>query len=94
MAGIDGILNRMDPGQPLDKDLYDLDPEEASNIPQVPDSLDGALNALEEDHQFLLKGDVFTEDVVETWIDYKRKTEIDTLRLRPHPHEFFLYYDC
>ena len=94
MAGIDGVLNRVDPGQPLDKDLYDLDPEEASNIPQVPDSLDGALNALEEDHQFLLKGDVFTEDVIETWIDYKRKSELDSLRLRPHPYEFFLYYDC
>ena len=94
MAGMDGILNRIDPGQPLDKDLYDLEPEEASNIPQVPGSLEGALKALEDDHEFLLKGDVFTEDVIDTWINYKRKNEVDTLRLRPHPYEFFLYYDC
>ena len=94
MAGLDGILNRIDPGQPLDKDLYDLEPEEASNIPQVPSSLEAALKALEDDHEFLLKGDVFTEDVIDTWIGYKRKNEVDALRLRPHPFEFFLYYDC
>ena len=94
MAGMDGILNRIDPGQPLDKDLYDLEPEEALNIPQVPGSLEDALKALEEDHEFLLKGDVFTEDVIDTWIDYKRKNEVEPLRLRPHPYEFFLYYDC
>ena len=94
MAGMDGILNRIDPGQPLDKDLYDLEPEEASNIPQVPATLEGAMDALEKDHEFLLKGDVFTEDVLETWLNYKRKNEIDALRLRPHPYEFFLYYDC
>ena len=94
MAGLDGILNRIDPGQPLDKDLYDLEPEEASNIPQVPGTLEGAITALEEDHEFLLKGDVFTEDVIDTWIGYKRKNEVDPLRLRPHPYEFFLYYDC
>ena len=90
MAGMDGILNRMDPGQPLDKDLYDLEPEEASNIPQVPGSLEGALNALEEDHEFLLKGDVFTEDVIETWIGYKRENEINQLRLRLiHMNSFY-----
>ncbi len=94
MAGMDGILNKIDPGEPMDKDLYDLDPEEISNIPQVPGSLEGAIQALEDDHEFLLKGDVYTEDVVETWISYKREVEIDALRLRPHPYEFFLYYDC
>ena len=94
MAGMDGILNKIDPGEPMDKDLYDLDPEEAGNIPQVPGSLEGAIQALEDDHEFLLKGDVYTEDVIETWISYKREVEIDALRLRPHPYEFFLYYDC
>jgi len=94
MAGMDGILNKIDPGEPMDKDLYDLEPEETQNLPQVPGSLEDALNALEEDHQFLLRGDVYTEDVIETWISYKKEVEIDPLRLRPHPYEFYLYYDC
>ncbi len=94
MAGMDGILNKIDPGAPMDKDLYDLAPEELENIPQVPGSLEGAIAALENDHEFLLKGDVFTEDVIETWISYKTETEIEPLRLRPHPYEFYLYYDC
>ncbi len=94
MAGLDGIINRIDPGDPVDKDLYDLDPEEVADIPQVPGSLEDAIKALEDDHQFLLRGDVFTEDVIETWIRYKREAEIEALRLRPHPYEFFLYYDC
>jgi len=94
MAGMDGILNKIDPGEPMDKDLYDLGPEETAKIPQVPGSLEGALDALEKDHEFLLQGDVFTEDVISTWIDYKREEEVDPMRLRPTPHEFFLYYDC
>ena len=94
MAGMDGILNKIDPGDPFDKNLYDLPPEELSKIPQVPGSLEGAVEALEKDHAFLTQGDVFTQDVVETWIDYKRSQEIDPIRLRPHPYEFFLYYDC
>jgi glutamine synthetase len=94
MAGLDGILNKIEPGEPMDKDLYDLEPEEVQNIPQVPGSLEGALNALEEDHQFLLRGDVYTEDVIETWITYKKEIEVEPLRLRPHPYEFYLYYDC
>ncbi|MBM4094384.1 MAG: glutamine synthetase, partial [Planctomycetes bacterium] len=81
------------PGEPLDKDIYDLPPEEAANVPKTPASLDAALDALEADHEFLLKGDVFTEDVISTWIRYKRKHEVDALRLRPHPYEFCLYYD-
>ena len=94
MAGIDGIQNKIDPGNPLDKDLYDLEPEEAAQVPQTPGSLDEALNALEDDHEFLLKGDVFTEDVIQTWIEYKRENEVDAIRLRPHPFEFALYYDA
>jgi glutamine synthetase len=93
MAGLDGIENHIDPGEPLDKNIYDLPPEEARKVQQVPGSLDEALQALEEDHAFLLKGDVFTRDVIETWIDYKRKHEIDPVRLRPHPWEFYLYFD-
>ena len=93
MAGLDGIENRIDPGDPIDKDLYDLPPEEAAQVKSTPASLDEALDALEADHAFLLKGDVFTPDVIEMWLDYKRKNEIDPLRLRPHPYEFFLYYD-
>jgi len=93
MAGLDGIQNRIDPGEPLDKDLYDLEPEEAALVKQVPGSLAEALDALEKDHEFLLKGDVFTPDVIETWIAYKREREVDPVRLRPHPYEFFLYYD-
>lgn len=94
MAGLDGIENKIDPGEPLDKDIYALGPEELVNVPSVPASLEGALNALEKDHNFLFKGDVFTPDVIETWIEYKRKKEVDEMRLRPHPVEFALYFDC
>ncbi len=93
MAGLDGIQNKIDPGSPLDKDIYELGPEELKEVPSVPGSLDAALAALENDHEFMLKGDVFTQDAVETWIDYKRKREVDPVRLRPHPYEFVLYYD-
>ena len=94
MAGIDGIQNKIDPGEPLDKDIYGLTPEELKNVPSAAGSLEEALNALQKDHKFLLKGDVFTEDVIETWIDYKKNKEADPVRLRPVPYEFFLYYDC
>jgi glutamine synthetase len=93
MAGLDGIENKIDPGEPLDKDLYDLPPEELASVPQMPGSLDEAMDALEADHEFLLKGDVFTEDALMTWMNYKRENEVDELRLRPHPYEFFMYYD-
>ena len=93
MAGIDGIENKIDPGRPMDKDLYDLEPEEAAKIPTMPGRLDDALDNLEKDHAFLLKGGVFTKDVIETWVQYKREKEVDPMRLRPHPYEFFLYYD-
>ncbi|MCX7913211.1 MAG: type I glutamate--ammonia ligase [Thermodesulfovibrionales bacterium] len=93
MAGLDGIEHKIHPGEPLDKDIYDLGPEELATVPTMPSSLDEALNHLEEDHEYLLKGDVFTIDVIETWINYKRSREIDALRLRPHPYEFFLYFD-
>ena len=93
MAGLDGIENRIDPGEPIDKNLYDLPPEEAAQVTSTPSSLDEALNALQADHDFMLKGDVFTPDVIETYIEYKRRNEVDPIRLRPHPHEFFLYYD-
>ncbi|MGH7233218.1 MAG: type I glutamate--ammonia ligase [Nitrospiraceae bacterium] len=93
MAGLDGVENKIDPGDPMDKDLYDLEPREAARVPTMPGSLDDALKNLEKDHQFLLKGGVFSEDLLETWISYKRSKEVDQLRLRPHPYEFFLYYD-
>lgn len=93
MAAIDGIVNKIDPGQPLDKDIYDLPPEELALVPQAPGSLKEALVALEKNHAFLLKGDVFTEDVIETWINYKMSKEVHALNLRPHPWEFALYYD-
>ncbi len=93
MAGLDGVQNKIDPGDPLDKDIYDLPPEELANVPVMPESLDAALNELENDHEFLLKGDVFTEDVIRTWIDYKNLNEVDALRQRPHPWEFAMYYD-
>ncbi len=93
MAGLDGIQNKIDPGKPLDKDIYALSPEESKDVPKAPGSLDAALNALEKDHAFLLKGDVFTPDVISTWLDYKRENEVDALRLRPHPYEFALYFD-
>jgi glutamine synthetase len=93
MAGLDGIQNKIDPGEALDKDLYDLPAEELAKVPQMPGALDVALDELERDHAYLLKGNVFTEDVLSTWIEYKRKKEVDALRMRPHPYEFFLYYD-
>jgi glutamine synthetase len=93
MAGLDGIQNRLDPGQPIDKNLYDLPPAEAKEVKSTPGSLEQALDALEADHAFLLRGDVFTKDVIETWLGYKRDKEIDAIRLRPHPYEFHLYYD-
>ncbi|HHK42072.1 MAG TPA: type I glutamate--ammonia ligase [Planctomycetaceae bacterium] len=93
MAAIDGIQNKIDPGEPLDKDIYDLPPEEAAEVPKTPASLAEALDALERDHEFLLRGDVFTEDVISTWIAYKRENEVDAMRLRPHPYEFCLYFD-
>jgi len=94
MAGLDGIENKIDPGQPVDKDLYGLAPEELKEIPSVAGSLDEALNALEADHDFLLKGDVFTKDVIDMWLEYKRENEVDPVRMRPVPLEFALYYDC
>ena len=93
MAGLDGIENKINPGDPLDKDIYALGPEELKNVPSVPGSLEEAVKALEDDHEFLLKGDVFTEDVIGTWIDYKTENEINPIRLRPVPYEFMLYYD-
>ena len=93
MAGLDGIENKIDPGEPMEKDLYDLEAREAARVPTMPGSLDDALKHLEKDHQFLLKGGVFTEDLIDAWIGYKRTREVDPLRLRPHPYEFFLYYD-
>ena len=93
MAGLDGIQNRIDPGSPLDKDLYDLEPEEAAGVKSTPGSLGEVLDALEKDHEWLLRGDVFTRDVVETWIKYKRERELAPVSLRPVPYEFFLYFD-
>jgi glutamine synthetase len=92
MAGLDGVLNKIEPGEPMDKNLYELPPEEHAKIPQVPSSLGEALDFLEGDHEFLLKGDVFTRDFLEMWVSNKRK-EQDAIRLRPHPYEFHLYYD-
>ncbi len=93
MAGLDGIINRIDPGEPLDKDIYDMPPEELANVPSTPGSLGEALKALANDHEYLMKGDVFTEDVIETWIKYKVEKEIRPMALQPHPYEFALYYD-
>jgi glutamine synthetase len=94
MAGIDGIRNRIDPGDPMDNvDIFELTAEESSRIPQVPSSLDEALQALEDDREFLTQGGVFTEDVIDVWIEYKKENEIDAIRLRPHPYEFYLYFD-
>lgn len=93
LAGLDGIQNQIDPGEPLDKDIYDLSPEELKDVPSLPGSLDESLGALERDHEFLLKGDVFTRQLIERWIRYKREKEIQTLRLRPHPLEFAMYFD-
>lgn len=93
MAGLDGIINKIDPGEPLDKDIYDLPPEELKNVPHTPASLGEALEALKKDHEFLLRGNVFTEDVIKTWISYKETRELQEMALRPHPFEFALYYD-
>lgn len=93
MAGLDGVQNKIDPGAALDKNIYDLPPEEAKMVPQVPGSLEGALAALAADHEYLLKGDVFTKDVIDAWIEYKTKNEVDPVRLRPTPYEFCMYYD-
>lgn len=93
MAGVDGILNKIDPGDPLDKDLYELEPEDLAKIPQTPGSLREVLDALRDDHEFLLQGDVFTQDVIDTWIDYKIENEVEAVEQRPHPWEFALYYD-
>jgi len=93
MAALDGIQNKIHPGEPLDKDIYDLPPEELAKVPHTPGSLRESLNALEADHDYLLKGDVFTSDVIETWIHYKMHNEVEALDLRPHPWEFALYYD-
>jgi glutamine synthetase len=93
MAVLDGIQNKIDPGDPLDKNIYDLPAEELAEIPSAPGSLDEALAALAEDHAFLLKGDVFTKDAIDMWIDYKTENEVNPVKLRPHPHEFHLYYD-
>ncbi len=93
MAVLDGIENKIDPGEPLDKNIYDLPPEELANIPSAPGSLEEALDALREDHEFLLKGDVFTQDVIDMWLEYKTENEVNEVKLRPHPYEFYLYYD-
>ncbi|SQC37823.1 Glutamine synthetase 1 [Rothia kristinae] len=92
MAGLDGIRNRIEPPEPIDKDLYELPPEEAKDIKKAPGSLEEALDALEADHDFLLEGDVFTEDLISTWIEYKRENELKPLTQVPHPLEFQMYY--
>ena len=93
MAGLDGVQNKINPGDPLDKDIYALSPEELKDVPQMPGSLEESLNNLERDHEFLLKGDVFTKDAIHEWLDFKRTKELNPIRMRPTPHEFFLYYD-
>jgi glutamine synthetase len=93
MAGLDGIINKIEPPLPVDKDLYELTGEEAAAIPQVPGSLDAVLDNLERDNDFLTRGGVFTKDLIDTWIDFKRKSEVDYVRMRPHPAEFELYFD-
>jgi glutamine synthetase len=92
-AGLDGIRNKIEPPEPIDRDLYELEPEQAETVKQVPASLEAVLDALESDHDFLTEGGVFTDDLIETWLDYKRTNEVDQIRLRPHPWEFMLYYD-
>ena len=93
MAGLDGIENKIHPGEALDKDIYSLSPEELKEVPHVPHSLDDSLRALREDNAFLLKGDVFTADFLDTWLDYKQENEIDFVRQRPTPSEFELYFN-
>ncbi|MGV0627840.1 type I glutamate--ammonia ligase, partial [Mycolicibacter minnesotensis] len=94
MAGIDGIKNKIEPAAPVDKDLYELPPDEAANVPQAPTSLAAVIDNLEADHEYLTEGGVFTPDLIENWINYKRQNEITPIDLRPHPYEFALYYDC
>ena len=89
----DGIKNKIEPPEPVEEDLYDLPPDEARSIPQAPGSLDKVLDTLEADHEFLVEGGIFTPDLIRNWLDYKRTNEIDPIRLRPHPHEFELYFD-
>jgi glutamine synthetase len=93
LAGIDGVINKINPGEPLDKNIYALSAEEAKNVPTMPGSLDEAVRELEGDCEFLLQGGVFSRDLIEAWISYKRDNDIDPVRLRPHPHEFELYFD-
>jgi glutamine synthetase len=93
MDAVDGIKQKIKPGDALDKDIYDLEPEELARVPKTPGSLEEALSNLEKDHEFLLQGDVFTQDVISTWIWYKREREIDAIRLRRHPYEFHMYFD-
>jgi glutamine synthetase len=93
MAEIDVIENKIDPGEPLDRDIYEMTPDELAKYHKTPGSLAEAIDALEKDHKFLLAGNVFTEDVIKTWITWKREKEINEIALRPHPHEFYLYYD-
>jgi glutamine synthetase len=93
MAGLDGIQNKINPGEPTDVDLFELSEEELNKIATVPSSLRRAVDALEVDHDYLLKGGVFTKDVIDVWLEYKRKREIDPVRMRPHPYEFYLYFD-
>ena len=93
MAGLDGIRNQIEPPAPVDLDLYDLEPEDAAKVQSVPGSLYEVLDALEADHAFLREGGVFTQDLIDTWLDYKRSVEADEVNLRPHPYEFMLYYD-
>jgi glutamine synthetase len=93
MAALDGIQTRTSPGEPLDKDIYDIEPEELDSVPSTPHILSESLDALAADHEFLLRGDVFTKDVIDTWIWYKKTHEVEAIRERPHPYEFVLYYD-
>ena len=93
MAALDGIENKIDPGKPLDRDIYEMTREELAKTPKTPGSLEEAIAALEKDHEFLTRGGVFTEDLIEAWITWKKEKEIDPMRLRPHPYEFHLYYD-
>jgi glutamine synthetase len=93
MAGLDGVQNKINPGDPMDKDIYALSPEELKDVPQMPGSLDEALDTLERDHEFLLRGDVFTKDALHEWLDFKRTKELNPIRMRPTPYEFYLYFD-
>lgn len=94
MAAIDGIKNKINPGEPLDRDIYEMTAEELAKYPKTPGTLTEAIHALEKDHKFLLEGGVFTPDLIETWINWKLEKELNELALRPHPYEFYLYYDC